>query len=225
MPYCTKQDVLDILGIAGISDVTSDDIPDSFLIAADAEIDARTNTAWTEVAASEVILNGTGYDWVVVPKVPIVAITGLFIRDVENENEQEITVDGSEDEVQIMHDPETGYIYLKPDVDFGFTIFSRLMDDDTNYDGATFPKGVQNVTVQGTFGRTDPLVERIASWIIVRDMGKINAKKYGFGKISERLGKYDYSLGNSSRIMSTDDLIDYLFNLLPKDNTYGFEAI
>ena len=224
MPYCTKQDVLDILGIAGISDVTSDDIPDSFLTAADAEIDARTNTVWTDVAASEVVLDGTGYDWVVVPKVPIVAITGLFIRDVENENEAEITVDGSEDAIQIMHNPETGYIYLKPDVDLGMAIFARLIDDEV-YDGATFPRGVQNVTIQGTFGRTDPLVERIASWIIVRDMGKINAKKFGFGKISERLGKYDYSLGNSSRIMSTDDLIDYLFNLLTKDNTYGFEAI
>ena len=224
MPYCTKQDVLDILSIAGISDVASDDIPDSFLAAADAEIDARTNTVWVEVAASEVVVDGTGYDWIVVPKVPIVAITGLFIRDVENENEVEITVDGSEDAIQIMHNPETGYIYLKADVDLGFAIFSRLIDGDI-YDGATFPMGVRNVTVQGTFGRTDPLVERIASWIIVRDMGKINAKKFGFGKISERLGKYDYSLGNSSRIMSTDDLIDYLFNLLPKDNTYGFEAI
>ena len=226
MSYTSKGSALVILLDYNSSAVESD-IPDYFVTAADDEINFRTDSQWEADSVDQTqLLDGRGVASIFSKIVPIVSLTEVVIID-DDESETSLDLSGSDREIR--YNAETGEIFR---ITSSVTnLIERDVEDDRG--GLTFPDGVANVRVVGKFGRTQAsdLLRFIANMIILRMMSRKQPSKYAVaGKISERIGKYQYNLGAGSgsgenQGLTLDGYINYLFNILPKQDSVWIEAV
>jgi len=200
------------------------DIPAFVRDAAYQEIVQVTEVPW-ELSAQTLYVDGRGVATIFCPVLPIISLTELVVID-KNTNETSLIVDQTDEDRQVWYDGETGFIKLiKPiaGIEWG-------TDDDA--DVGIFPSGVQNIKIVGTFGTDQPkaILTLLQLYIMLRHMSKMDPDKYGSADIiSERIGKYQYTLssggsGANSR-MSLDTMIEHLYEVLPRENSLLYEDI
>ena len=87
--------------------------------------------------------------------------------------------------------------------------------DDPSY----FPVGLNNIKITGVFGHLPIATLKLLQLLMMgKSLQIIDAETYSFGKVKEKIGRYEYQLGSASKssvIMSFDDYIQYIFTLLP----------
>lgn len=201
------------------------DIPDYFITAADQEINQRSDTQWEiDIVDRTFLINGTGERHIHVPTVPIVSLTSVSIIH-NDETETSLAVSGAKREVRF--NAETGQIVrVRSENDI-------FVDDDDEFNTSRFVEGVENIKVVGKFGRDEvaDLLRLLANMIILRNMGRLDPNNYKVNLISEKIGKYQYTSAHIDRAtkgnepLTLDGFINYLFGLLPQDDSIFIEAV
>lgn len=207
--------------------IVEDDIPDYFVDAATEEINERSDTQWEiDTADQTFIIDGTGNRFIHVPTIPIISLTELVIIN-SDETEESLIVSGTNREIRF--NKETGSIER-------FTLFEDAIEkglDTSDIRATIFPVGNANIRIVGKFGRNEVsnTLRLLANLIILRIMSKLNPGKFRAANLkSERIGKYAYTLdsgvsGGRTGNLTVDGYIDYLFEILPKDDALYIEAI
>ena len=221
--FLSDENIIDFFGKIDDEFVLTD-IPAFVRDAAYQEIVQETNVLWDPITQS-LYVDGNGGNKIFCPVVPIINLTWLVVIGKEL-SETSLIVDQTDEDRQIWYDGETGLIELiKP-----ITGIEWGIDDDT--DVGIFPTGVQNIRIVGTFGTASPeaILILLQLYIMLRHLSKVDPEKYGSGDvISERIGKYQYTLGGGGNItggrMGLDAMIAHLFEVLPQENSLLYEDI
>jgi len=193
-----------------------DNLPSYIRLASAEMIACKTNTQW-EQSSSVLYVDGKRESCVISPRVPIIELTDITII-YSNERTKSLTLTGEDREVEWACD--TGVIRLiKPN----FHQIETIADIDDLNTLNFFPPGLNNVKLTGVFGTVATGMLKLLQLLLIgKSLQMIDAETYAFGKVKEKIGRYEYQLGSASKssmIMSFDDYINFLFDLLP--NTEG----
>lgn len=189
-----------------------DNLP-SYIRQTAAEIIAcRTNTQW-EQSSAVLYVDGKEESCVISPRVPIIDLTDITII-YSNETTRSLRLTGEDREVEWACD--TGVIRLLRNNRQEIEVVTDI--DDWN-SIKCFPIGLNNVKLTGVFGNAPmAILKSLQLLLIGKSLQMIDAETYAFGKVKEKIGRYEYQLGSASKssvIMSFDDYINFLFESLP----------
>jgi len=211
---------------------TSDQIPDYIRQSSAEWLAFKTNTAWVECNQT-FLLSGDGTACVELPRVPIVELTSITIIK-HDDTTFDLTLTGTEKQIQYACD--TGVIKLIKPIhldDSGSLISTDCVDTElfntSVQSSLRFPTGVNNIKIVGVFG-SKPLA--LLKLLQLLNMGKtmqlLQPEQYAFGKVSEQIGRYRYSLGVSTgdnKVLSYDGYIETLCKLLPMEESFTILAV
>jgi hypothetical protein len=92
-----------------------------------------------------------------------------------------------------------------------------------------FPLGLNNIRVTGVFGNKPLALLKLLQLLnMAKTLQVIDSETYSFGKVREKIGRYEYQLGSASKsttIMSFDDYIQHLCDLLPDTECFHIGSI
>lgn len=176
-------------------------------------IACKTNTTW-EKSNAVLYVDGTRENCISSPRVPIVSLSDISIIR-KDESLLPLVLSGEDRQVEWACD--TGVISLIKSVADDIETITDI--DDWKSIGR-FPVGLNNIKLTGVFGNLPlDLLKLLQLMLIGKSLQLLDSNTYGFNKISEKIGRYEYKLGaisKNSSVMSFDDYIGFLFNLLPQ---------
>ena len=183
----------------------------------------KTNTEW-ELSNDTLYVSGNREEVIICPRTPIVELTDITIV-FGSGAERSLKLTDEDREIQYACD--TGVIRLLRPIthDQGIAILDGTSTDidDINFP-ARFPQGLNNIRITGLFGNKHLALLKLLQLLFMgKTMQILDSDTYSFGKFKEKIGRYEYQLGSSSKsttIMSFDDYIQFICELLP--DTEGF---
>jgi len=226
-PYETRANILTFLQKVK-SDLVLADITDTVYNASTEMINNKTDTYW-EIFAGDLYINGEGTDRFFSPVVPIVTLTNVQLIFRDGTTEDLIT---SGVDKQVWFNDETGEIAR---IDkYGMDDITRDPDP-----GPRFPEGLKNIKITGTFGRDASNHDSLNILKLLQTLLVMKIMNFQFPSdfrqvdlIQERIGEYEYRIGDmqTSKVgknqkMTLEGYIDYLFNLLPKDDAISVMGV
>lgn len=220
MAFATPSEIAEF--ISGINpDFGEEDINDVVLNATTQMIQLKTGRNWI-IDAGPIYVDGRGECFVFCPIVPINELTGLFIIN-NDETEEEIAVDG--DERQIVFNDQTGEIRSINN--------SNVFETQDGFINI-FPEGLKNIRIEGSFGpdiAEYPALKLLQILLYLQKLAIQDPDKYGASDIvSEKIGEYSYVKSQMERgdlknqRKTLDGQINDLYDLLT-DSGSGVLAI
>lgn len=225
MSYVTAEDMVvflrDLFPAIQESDITSILFSASF-----DEINQRSETTW-QVTSVNQLADGRGSSVIFCPIVPIQTLTAVIII-AKDETEESLIISGTDR--QIWFDNETGKI----EIILGSTGIEVSGNEESPFKTSrVFPKGVRNIRMEGTFGRTTvpATVSFLQMLIILKYLSFQHPTRYAVDLIQEKIGRYSKAFGvpanqavqNQKR--GIDGMIEYLYSVLPQDDAIWIEAV
>jgi hypothetical protein len=187
----------------------------------------RSQYNWQPSSITETLyFNGEGIRSFFVRPIPILTLTEVKVF-YPGGSEYAYTLTG--DDKNIWWDPDTGCV----STDQGTGALGGIEFGTEPYSAPDiFPNGLQNIMIKGTFGINTPAIAKMLQLLIMYKQLEFQNptvyKKAG-NIVEEQIGRYSYKLGmigtSKTTYKSLDDYIDSLFDALPHDNTYAFEAV
>jgi len=221
--FLTEDEITEFFTLVD-STFTIADVPPFVRSAAYQEILERSDFDWEEKVQT-IYEDGRGTKEVFCPVLPIIALTEVVIVS-QTLGETSLNVDQTDDDRQIWYDAATGKIEIIQPIG-GIEVAGA-----DNATASVFPTGVQNIKLVGTFGQDSPssILSLLQLYLMLRNMARTDPAKWGKGDIvSEKIGKYQYELygrgSTQSHRQSLDQYIDYLFSVLPSNNTFFYDNV
>lgn len=200
---------------------TLEQIPDYIRESSAEWLALKTGTVWQE-CNNTFLLSGDRSSCIQTPRVPIVELTKITVTSKYDET-TELILTGSSKQIEFACD--TGIIRLIRPIhldDTNFQLNTACIDFDLQSD-LIFPEGLNNICVEGVFGNKPLSILKLLQLLnMAKTMQLLQPEKYAFGKISEQIGRYKYSLGVSTgdnKVLSFDGYIQMLCDLLPKESS------
>lgn len=213
--YITDVEASAILAELGVT-LAAEDIGDYLLKKSKQRLDKLTGRTWGVLVGSQYI-DGMGHNTVFSPRIPIVTLTSVVVI---NKDTTETTYDIAGTDRQLWYDEETGRIEI---IRWGGDPAIVVSSPSTYF---SFPKGVRNVKITGTFGEeADDTVKLTQTLLFFKLLSMMNPKEYATNMVMEKIGNYQYKLGDGVKFTSFDECLNSLVEDLTGAEGLGLEEI
>lgn len=218
--YASKATIVSLLSQINPSvPFTESDLPDIVWHGSADIIDAKADTSFNAFTG-DLYVDGQAENFIFCPRVPILTLTALkrintdttTVSYVVSGTSREVWFNEETGLIQLINDEETGIEYGPPAT------------------SPVFPRGVKNIKITGSFGDTSVtnILYLLQSLLCLQALNKLGYEKFSkLDMLEEAIGEYRYKIQDSqyakdaaNQKLTLEGYIDYLFKLLPKEDSY-----